>query len=200
MLTLVGRKILQLLKNLTASEKPGEKNFNDLKDVLIAHYKPKVNLTTERYRFQSRKQGQGESIPDYLAALKQLSLKCEFGNQLNNRLCDAFVFGLANTETKKRLLQKDKLELDKAVAAASAIEQANADAVELSREAKNVNAVSRDQSCKRRPRRQRPSKKQPQADSKACSRCGRNNHDSDACCFKDRSCDHCGIKGPIPPA
>ena len=109
-------------------------------------------MTTERYRFQSRVQKQGESIPDYVAALKQLRKHCEFGGDLLPRLRDAFVFGLANTDTKKRLLQKDNLNIDAAVSAPTAIEQANADAVELSRDSKPVNTVRKQERQHRRPK------------------------------------------------
>ena len=95
---------------------------------------------------------QGESIPDYVAALKQLRKHCEFGGDLQPRLRDAFVFGLANTDTQKRLLQKDNLNIDAAVSAPTAIEQANADAVELSRDSKPVNTVRKQERQHRRHR------------------------------------------------
>ena len=171
LLSVVGSKVYQLLRNLTAPAKPSEKSYAELKTLLKTHYRPKRNVTTERYRFQSRVQKQGESIPDYVAALKQLCLHCEFGGDLQPRLRDAFVFGLANTDTKKRLLQKDNLNLDAAVSAATAIEQANADAVELSRDSKSVNMV-RNQERQRRSHRKR-TEKPPKAASSACYRCGR---------------------------
>ena len=73
-LSLSGRKIYQLLKNLTAPQLPKEKTYKELTEILENHFRPKVNITTERYRFQSRKQGSSESIHDYVSALKQLSI------------------------------------------------------------------------------------------------------------------------------
>ena len=154
-LSLSGRKIYQLLKNLTAPQLPKEKTYKELTEILENHFRPKVNITTERYRFQSRKQGSGESIHDYVSALKQLSINCAFNNDLDDRLRDTFIFGLGNTETKKRLLAKPELNFATAVQQASAIEQANADASEINRDVKPVHAVDRQRPRQRR-RRQRP--------------------------------------------
>ena len=196
-LSLSGRKIYQLLKNLTAPQLPREKTYKELTDALEKHFRPKVNITTERYRFQSRKQGSGEPIHDYVAALKNLSINCAF-NDLDDRLRDAFIFGLGATETKKRLLAKPELNFATAVQQASAIEQANADASEINRDVKPVHAVDRQRPRQRR-RRQRPPP-QPENSTKACYRCGKTNHSSQDCFYKDKTCTNCGKVGHIRPA
>ena len=76
LLSLVGSKVYKLLRNLTAPAKPSDKSYDELKTLLKPHYRPKRNVTTERYRFQSRVQKQGESIPDYVAAQKHMNLHC----------------------------------------------------------------------------------------------------------------------------
>ena len=114
LLSLVGSKIYELLGHLTAPVKPSD---DELKTLLKTYYRPNRNVMTERFRFQSPVQKHSESIPDYVAALKQLSLHCKFGGDLRPRLRDAFVFGLVNTDIKTPLLQKVNLNLDAAVCA-----------------------------------------------------------------------------------
>ena len=62
-----------------------EKTYTEFIDALEKHLRPKINITTERYRFQSHKQGSGKPIHDYVAALKNLRINYEF-NDFDDRL------------------------------------------------------------------------------------------------------------------
>jgi len=50
-LTLIGQETYKLLKNLLAPEKPKEKNYEELTDVLMGHLQPKPIFIAERYKF-----------------------------------------------------------------------------------------------------------------------------------------------------
>ena len=52
LLSVTGSKTYRLLKNLTASEKPHEKNFDGLVESLWKHFAPKPLKIAERYRFR----------------------------------------------------------------------------------------------------------------------------------------------------
>ena len=41
LLSLVGRKVYKLLRNLTAPAKPSDKSYDELKTLLKTHYRPK---------------------------------------------------------------------------------------------------------------------------------------------------------------
>ena len=75
-----------------------------------------TNETYERYVFNKRDQGTGESIETYSAALKELAKTCNFCECMNDsRIRDRIVLGINDKATKKALLQKRKLTLREAI-------------------------------------------------------------------------------------
>ena len=68
----------------------------------------------------------------FLAALRNLAIHCDFGAVLNNTLQDRFVCGLRSQAVQRKLLSEAGLTLSKATEIASAAEAASRDAVELS--------------------------------------------------------------------
>lgn len=55
-----------------------EVKFKDLIKLFDTYFIPKGNIAIERHAFFTRKQNGGEDIDDYVQALKNLSLTCEF--------------------------------------------------------------------------------------------------------------------------
>lgn len=53
--------------------------YDESLELLRRHFRPKVNVVAERYRFRQRGQRPGESISDFVAALRGLASKCNFG-------------------------------------------------------------------------------------------------------------------------
>ncbi len=72
-LSVIGADTYGLLKNLVTPTKPSEMSYNELKAALLAHYRPLV--IAERFKFQKRNQKEGESVADYIVALRQLSAR-----------------------------------------------------------------------------------------------------------------------------
>ena len=66
----------------------------------------------------------GESVSDFLSALKTLAHTCNFGNTLTDMLRDRFVMGLANETTQQLLLTEPDLSFNKAVDMATTHEAA----------------------------------------------------------------------------
>ena len=102
-LTLVGPKVYGLAKNLLFPKDPADCTYDEIKTALRTHFKPKVILIYERFKFHSRSQKTSESVSDFVAALKELAHTCEFGATLNDTLRDRFVTGLSNAKTQHRL-------------------------------------------------------------------------------------------------
>lgn len=75
----------------------------------------KQNITLARYNFFMRNQESGESIDQYLTALKLLSKICEFKNLEEELIRDRIVCGIQSIVVRDRLLRTDDLNLDKAV-------------------------------------------------------------------------------------
>ena len=73
----------------------------------------------------------GENVANYLAELRRLALTCEFGNFLDEALCDKLVCGLTNEAIQRRLLAEADLTLTKALALTQAMETAKKDLKEI---------------------------------------------------------------------
>ena len=68
-LSVIGSKTYALLRDLLGPDKPSEKTFAELKQVLEGHYKPKKVVIAERFRFHRRSQAAGESVMEFFAKL-----------------------------------------------------------------------------------------------------------------------------------
>ncbi|XP_062596796.1 uncharacterized protein LOC134258285 [Saccostrea cucullata] len=90
LLSLVGPKTYALLRDLTASELPKARTYKQLTKALKEHYSPRPLVIVERFRFHKRDQQEGESVREYIAALRKLSEFCEFKDVLNDTLRDRF--------------------------------------------------------------------------------------------------------------
>ena len=144
-LTIIGPKTYALLKNLCAPDKPSTKSHEDLLTILRNHLSLQPSEITERYRFHTRDQRNGESVSEFIAELRRLSLHCNFEDTLDKTIRDRLVCGLKVENIQKRLLAETQLTLDKAVKIAVAMETASRDANELQhkrgQERVNVNKV-----------------------------------------------------------
>ena len=67
-LAVIGPPTYKLLKSLVAPAKPGEKEYNQLVQVLTQHFEPAPSEIM-RYRFNSRIRRRGESVATYISEL-----------------------------------------------------------------------------------------------------------------------------------
>lgn len=98
--------------------------YNALVQKLDDYFLPKVNIIMERYSFFSRRQGPDESIDEFVTSLKNLSLTCDFGTLREDLVRDIFICGLHNkfSHLKEKLLNEDKITLNKAVLTSRSME------------------------------------------------------------------------------
>ena len=80
LLTVIGPQQFRLLKDLCAPAKPGTKTFEELSQQLKNHHEPAPP------KFDARPRLPGETMSQYVAALRNLSVYFEFGDTLNDRL------------------------------------------------------------------------------------------------------------------
>lgn len=104
LLSLMGSKTYTLLRNLMAPEKPATKTFTQIVKTLQDHLSPEPLLIAERFRFHKRAQYENENIATFVAELRKLAERCQFGTNLDDSLQDRFVCGLMSESTQKRLL------------------------------------------------------------------------------------------------
>ena len=124
-------KTYSLLRSLTAPADPATKSPNDIITTLKDHFCPAPLVIVERFRFHKHSQGDHEPIKDFVADLKALSSKCEFGDFLDDSLRDKFVCGLHDTTIQRKLLTVERLTFQRAVEIATTMELAMKDSSEL---------------------------------------------------------------------
>ena len=124
-LTIIGPETYSLLRNLITPEKPATKPIKELIKLLNEHLNPTPIVIVKRYKFYQRKQSEGESLGEYIAALRKLTEHCEFGSFLNEALRDKFVCGIQSQNIRKRLIAEKDLKLQKAIQLATGLEEAD---------------------------------------------------------------------------
>ena len=190
LLTVVGSKNYSLLRGLVSPALPKDKTYDELVELLKKHFDPEPIVIAERFHFYQRNQKAGESIAEYLATLRRLASRCQFGAFLSEALRDKLVCGMYSENIVKVLLTKATLTLEKAMEISQAMEAAAAQSKELTGtrgSQKTTPPVMNISSPKD------PAAKPP------CGRCGRGNHDKNDCKFKSATCHKCGKVGHIAP-
>ena len=131
LLSVCGAQTYKLICDLVAPQKPKDKTFAELKDVVQKHLKPKPSVIVQRYKFHTRGQHSGESVACFVAGLRHIAQDCNFGDQLSDQLRDRLVCGISSERVQRRLLAEPNLTFENAFSLATAMETANRNASEL---------------------------------------------------------------------
>ena len=78
------------------------------------HFNPKPSPIVRLFEFNTRGQKEGESVSVFVAALRKLAERCEFGAVLDDMLRDHIICGIKNKKAQQRLLQEVDLSYTKA--------------------------------------------------------------------------------------
>ncbi|XP_071574649.1 uncharacterized protein [Temnothorax nylanderi] len=127
LLTKISSDTYKLVRDLCAPDKPNTKSLAELVKLVSDHLNPKPSETMERCKFYQAHQSATESVAEFAARLKSLSLNCNFGDA-KVALRDQLVCGLKDHATKKALFREDKLTYDSAYKIAAAMEEAEKNA------------------------------------------------------------------------
>ncbi|XP_063391013.1 uncharacterized protein LOC134676552 [Cydia fagiglandana] len=178
------------------------------------HVEPKPSFMAERYRFRLRRQGEEESVAQYLTELKKLSKHCEFDTSLEDNLRDQFTCGLKNDTIKQRLFAEKNIYYSKAVSLALSLEAAERDAATVERPSASESNVARSDmasvnSITPGPRGgnkgNNPNNRQNNGASisnmsnngSKCTVCGREGHREADCRYRNFTCSKCGCVGHL---
>ena len=112
LLLVYGMNHYSLIRGMVSPAKPEEKTLKELCDLLKGHFDPEPVVIAERFQFYQRSQGSGESVSEFLASLRKLASRCQFGTFLSEVLRDRLVCGLSSEAIQKALLAKQDLTLD----------------------------------------------------------------------------------------
>ena len=129
----IGVKGYKTLQDILAPADPCAAQLNALCDALRNHFSPKPLQLAERFRLHKCVQGNQQSVTDYIASLKSLSMNCGYAAAvLDETLRDIFIVGLRNSNIQKELLAKpDTLSFKQACDAAIQLETATKEVSQL---------------------------------------------------------------------
>ena len=162
------------------SGKPSAKTVQVLYGKLKEEFKPKP--ITKRYYFHSHSQRSAESLNEFYAALRNLSLDCDFKGFLDESLRDRFICGMRSDRIRQRLLTEKTLRLTDAVQTAITMEQAALENEVMKRDGKRTeketNDVEEAHNLQTKTNR----------DGKKCYRCNSEFHLANKCEYKESVC------------
>lgn len=201
--SVMGPALYTTLKDLLHPTKVGDVDFKEAIKVLSTHFKPRVNVTYERFIFNKRSQKEGESISEYSMQLKKLAASCKFDNFLNEALRDRFLCGLKSPAIQSKLLAEgDSLDFPKALDLALVIENAdrNVRSIHPERHSGEINFVRPKPSFNKNKSqgnfKPRPSSTVGEGNLKKCYRCGKS-HEPRDCPYGEFKCFTCQKKGHL---
>ena len=164
-LAFIGSDTYSLLRNLLAPVSASTKTVEELFETLKEHLKPQTIVIAERYKCCCRDQKENETISDYIAVLRKLTLNCNFREFLDEALRGRVVCGLINDSIRRRLLAERTLTLKMAIDLAKTFESAEVETKLMNTEIKAENAFAIEQKSRR------------------CYRCSSDGHLANTCPF-----------------
>lgn len=91
---------------------PATDVYSETVMLLEAEFTQPTNVTLQQLKFHSRKQEEGESLKDFLSALRALAIPANFGNQTQEHVRKQFMVGVASTEIQERMVLDAALPFD----------------------------------------------------------------------------------------
>lgn len=188
-----------IIRSLCAPATPAETPYADIVARLTAHFTPRPSVIVQRFAFHKRNQQPGETIADFVAALRRLSEHCDFGETLSDMLRDRLVCGVRDEGVQRRLLAEPALDFKKAFETAVASEYASRQAQHIrgAVPASSTSDLHRIQQTPKGVSKQEGASKSPRESvTRRCSRCN-GDHDAANCAFRNAECHFCKRKGHI---
>ena len=170
---------------------PADASTADVIAAMHAHLRRQRNVVIDRCDFNMRMQEPGETVDDYICALKEIASCCDFCQQCaDDRFRDHLVVGTSDDEARRRMLELPDLTFQAAADLCRASESArlNSSAIRGPSES-SLRRISQYRRERSRPSGVEP---QPAGPGRRCERCGAAPHtDGRACPALGRTCHRC---------
>jgi hypothetical protein len=75
-----------LIKTLALPGIPKDLTFEQIMEKVTAHHNPKPSVIIKCFEFKTRVQKEGESVAEFVAALRKITEYCKFGTFLDDLL------------------------------------------------------------------------------------------------------------------
>lgn len=106
LILLISPEMYAVLKNIFLPDTVINQTFATVVNKLKEYYCPKRLVISERYKFNTRKQMEGESVGEFIVALSRLASNCQFDYFLDQALRDRLVAGLSDAIMVRKLLSE----------------------------------------------------------------------------------------------
>ena len=178
----------------------GPKDYEMAEKALNDYFMTQVNIPFERHQFREMRQGEDETVDQYVVRLKRKAESCDYGDQADSQIRDQIISTCRSQELRRKLLEKgQKLTLKELQDKARTFEVVRRQSKSMSGQEANVNRISgktvqhkkkekADQSGKSK------EEKTEQKSTKAtCYRCGRQGHfaRNPNCPARNKTCNKC---------
>uniref|UniRef100_A0A672P1Z5 Paraneoplastic antigen Ma-like C-terminal domain-containing protein n=1 Tax=Sinocyclocheilus grahami TaxID=75366 RepID=A0A672P1Z5_SINGR len=109
LLSVCGAKTYSTLRSVLAPTQPSTVTYANIVAALKCYYSPAPSEIVQRFHFHNCKQKPNQSISNYIAELRRLSVHCAFGDQLDAMLRDRIVCGVVDEAEDKALAAETAL-------------------------------------------------------------------------------------------
>ena len=141
LLRCLGREALKVFNTFQFESEDEKKTYANVLKKFQSYCKPKLNLTYERYVFNSRSQKEGEPLDSFIAEIRALAQSCDFGNLTDSLIRDRIVCGMTSDDLRASLLRIEGLTLDKTVTICHSFEATASRMQVLSNRVANVASI-----------------------------------------------------------
>ena len=100
LLSNMGSKLYSTLKDLAAPTKQSALKFDEICQTMKDYYMPEKPTLAHRYAVYRRQQHSGETVTNFMTALKKQAEKCKFGTMCETMIRDMLVCGLRDRGTQ----------------------------------------------------------------------------------------------------
>ena len=128
LLSKVGPEAFRILVDHHRPEAVTTKTYQLLKSTLQRHYQAGICILAERVTFASRYRKEGETVSQFIIALRAIAGNCSFGSSLEERLRDQLAIGINNDYWQRELFRihtTNEATLQQVEASALVLEQAH---------------------------------------------------------------------------
>ena len=141
LLHIAGKEVREIYRAMPANADNVVDTYDSIIQKLDDYFKPKKNLSYERYVFKKAKQLEDEDAATYITKLRTLAESCEY-QDINVEIRDQFVVTCESVKLRKRLLRENNLTLEKLQDIARREETTKQQASEIEKSMESIKEVT----------------------------------------------------------
>ena len=146
-----GSELHRTLKTLIHPLTLAETTFEKAIAALSGYFNKKKNVTAERFKFLNRVQQVDESVSDYVMAIKELAINCNYGTHLDQALRDRLLMGVRNKTIQAKLIDQDNLTFPNACQTALNMELLSEELQNMCPQSADINSIKQQNKQQQQP-------------------------------------------------